>query len=142
MLASFNLPGGSDEVNEINGGNGKDNLVGSEERDLISGGNGRDTLTGLDGDDSLNGGNGRDLLIGGNGNDVLNGGNGKDTFVIAPGQGMDIIEDFNNDSIGLTDGLTFSDLTFSGSNILLGEEILATLTDIDTIISAADFTAI
>ena len=142
VLASFNLPGGSDEVNEINGGNGKDNLVGSEERDLISGGNGRDTLTGLDGDDSLNGGNGRDLLIGGNGNDVLNGGNGKDTFVIAPGQGMDIIEDFNNDSIGLTDGLTFSDLTFSGSNILLGEEILATLTDIDTIISAADFTAI
>ena len=88
VLASFNLPGGSDEVNEINGGNGKD------------------------------------------------------TFVIAPGQGMDIIEDFNNDSIGLTDGLTFSDLTFSGSNILLGEEILATLTDIDTIISAADFTAI
>ncbi len=142
VLASFNLPGGSDEVNEINGGNGKDNLVGSEERDLISGGNGRDTLTGLDGDDSLNGGDGRDLLIGGNGNDVLNGGNGKDTFVIAPGQGMDIIEDFNNDSIGLTDGLTFSDLTFSGSNILLGEEILATLTDIDTIISAADFTAI
>ena len=142
VLASFNLPGGSDEVNEINGGNGKDNLVGSDERDLFSGGNGRDTLTGLDGDDSLNGGNGRDLLIGGNGNDVLNGGNGKDTFVIAPGQGMDIIEDFNNDSIGLTDGLTFSDLTFSGSNILLGEEILATLTDIDTIISAADFTAI
>ena len=142
VLASFNLPGESDEVNEINGGNGKDNLVGSEERDLISGGNGRDTLTGLDGDDSLNGGNGRDLLIGGNGNDVLNGGKGKDTFVIAPGQGMDIIEDFNNDSIGLTDGLTFSDLTFSGSNILLGEEILATLTDIDTIISAADFTAI
>lgn len=143
VVASFNLPSGNEEVNEITGGNGKDNLVGTEDRDLISGGNGQDTLTGLDGDDSLNGGNGLDLLIGGNGNDVLNGGNGKDTFVIAPSQGTDVIEDFNSDNIGLVDGLTFSDLTLAGSNLLLGEEILATLTGVDTAtLSTACFTAI
>ena len=143
ILASFNLPSGNDEINEINGGNGKDNLDGTSDRDLISGGNGKDTLSGLDDDDTLNGGNGRDLLLGGEGNNVLNGGNGRDTFVIASGQGTDVIEDFGNDIIGLADGLSFSDLTFSGSDILLGEEVLATLTGVNaTTLSESDFTAI
>jgi uncharacterized protein len=143
VLASFNLPGENEEVNEIRGGKGKDNLVGTDNRDLIFGGRGKDTLAGLDGDDSLNGSKGRDLLIGGNGDDVLNGGKNRDTFVIAPGQGTDVIKDFNRDRIGLADGLSFSDLTFSGSNILLGKEILATLTRVDaTTLSEADFTTI
>ena len=170
VLASFNLPGGNDEVNEINGGRGKDNLVGTDNRDLISGGRGQDTLSGLDGNDTLNGGRGRDLLIGGNdndvlngrrgqdtlngnrgrdlliggnGNDVLDGGRGQDTFVIASGQGTDTIEDFGNDIIGLADGLSFSDLTFSGSDILLGEEILAKLSGIDaTTLTESDFTVV
>ncbi|MEO1670677.1 MAG: lamin tail domain-containing protein [Cyanobacteria bacterium J06631_2] len=179
VLASFNLPGGNDEVNEIRGGRGKDNLVGTDNRDLISGGRGQDTLSGLNGDDTLNGnrgrdlliggndndvlsggrgrdtlegsdgddtliGNrGRDLLIGGNGNDVLDGGRGKDTFVIASGQGTDIIEDFGNDIIGLADGLSFSDLTFSGSDIFLGEEVLATLSGVDaTTLTESDFTVV
>ena len=143
ILASFNLPSGNDEINEINGGNGKDNLDGTSDRDLISGGNGKDTLSGLDDDDTLNGGNGRDLLLGGEGNNVLNGGNGRDTFVIASGQGKDVIEDFGNDIIGLADGLSFSDLTLSGSDILLGEEVLATLSGVNaTTLSESDFTAI
>ena len=179
VLASFNLPGGNDEVNEIRGGRGQDNLVGTDNRDLISGRRGQDTLSGLNGDDTLNGGRGRDLLIGGNdndvlnggrgqdtlegsdgddtlngnrgrdvliggnGNDVLDGGRGQDTFVIASGQGTDTIEDFGNDIIGLADGLSFSDLTFSGSDILLGEEILATLSGVDaTTLTESDFTAV
>ena len=141
VLASFSLAQASNEVKEINGSNGKDDLIGTDNPDLISGGNGRDTLSGLDGDDTLNGGRGQDLLIGGSGDDILNGGRGKDTFVIASGQGTDIIEDFGNDLIGLADGLSFDDLTFSGNDILLGEEVLATLIDVDvTTLSAADFT--
>ena len=121
------------EVNEINGGNGRDNLVGTDQRDLISGGNGRDTLLGLDGDDSLTGGNGRDLLRGGDGDDVLNGGNGKDTFALAVDAGQDTIEDFNsNDLIGLADGLNFEELSFSGNDILLNDEVLATLNNFET----------
>ncbi len=143
VLASFSLSGGSNEVNEISGGNGKDNLVGTDDLDLISGGNGKDTLLGLNGDDTLNGGNGQDLLIGGDGNDVLNGGNGRDIFVIEPGQGTDVIEDFNRDRIGLADGLSYGDLTFSGSNILFGEEVLATLTGVDAeTLLESDFTAV
>ena len=143
VLVGFSLSEGSNEVNEISGGNGKDNLVGTDDLDLISGGNGKDTLLGLNGDDTLNGGNGQDLLIGGDGNDVLNGGNGRDIFVIEAGQGTDVIEDFNRDRIGLADGLSYGDLTFSGSNILFGEEVLATLTGVDAeTLLESDFTAV
>ena len=133
VIASLLLESAESEVNQINGTNKKDNLVGTDGRDLISGGNGKDILSGKSGDDVLNGGNGKDTLIGGNGDDVLNGGNGKDTFVIAKGQGSDLIEDFsNNDLIGLANGLGFGDLSFSGSNIFLGDEILVSLNGFDT----------
>ena len=133
VLASLAIENRPAEVNEINGGNGRDNLVGTDQRDLISGGNGRDTLLGLDGDDSLTGGNGRDLLRGGDGDDVLNGGNGKDTFALAVDAGQDTIEDFNsNDLIGLADGLNFEELSFSGNDILLNDEVLATLNNFET----------
>ena len=143
VLASLALESVETEVNEINGGNGKDDLVGSENEDLISGGNGKDTLSGLDGDDTLSGNNGKDLLIGGLGNDVLNGGRGKDTFVIAEGEGTDTIEDFSNDLIGLAGGLSIGDLSFSGSDILFNDEVLATLTGVDsTTLTDSDFVTV
>ena len=100
------------------------------------GGNGKDTLYGTSGDDFLNGGNGKDILIGGLGEDVLTGGNGKDTFVFAAADGSDIITDFavGQDIIRLIDGLTFPDLSFSGSDIHLvsTNQVLVTITGIDT----------
>ena len=127
----------------LEGGNGKDSLSGGLGNDVLSGGNGQDTLVGLAGDDSLQGGNGKDLFDGGPGDDTLIGGNGRDTFVIASGEGIDMIEDFSNDLIGLADGLSFNDLTFLGDEILFGEEVLATLTDVSsTTLSASDFTTI
>ena len=103
------------------------------ESNVLNGGNGRDELNGGRGNDTLNGGNGADILRGGIGDDVLTGGNGKDTFVLAAEEGTDTITDFSNpDLLGLTDGLTYNDLSFSGNEIIFGTETLAVLTGIDT----------
>jgi Ca2+-binding RTX toxin-like protein len=77
------------------------------------------------------------------GNDTLIGGNNADTFVLAAGEGRDTVADFvqGTDFIGLSSGLTFASLSFSGSSILFGSETLAILTGIATnTLTAADFT--
>ena len=104
----------------------------------------QDTLNGSAGNDTLNGGNGADKLTGGTGNDILTGGSASDTFIFAASHGTDTITDFKNgvDYIGLSGGLTFGQLSFSGSNIIVTStnEILATLTGINTAtLTAADF---
>ena len=152
----------------INGGNGNDTIYGGAGNDslsgengddilygdgLMDGGAGNDTLTGGNGNDTLYGGGGTDYLSGGNGNDLLYGGlgsdfltgnNGNDIFAFAAGEGTDTITDFSdgNDLIGLSGGLTFGQLSFSGSNIIVTStnEILATLTGINTTtLTSADF---
>ena len=77
---------------------------------------------------------GNNTLYGGAGNDTLTGGSGNDIFVIAAGQGTDTFTDFvvKNDKIGLSGGLTFGQLSFSGNNILSNNEVLATLTGFNT----------
>ncbi|MBD2113716.1 MULTISPECIES: beta strand repeat-containing protein [Cyanophyceae] len=67
----------------VNGGNGKDTLIGTAGNDNLNGGNGDDALSGLAGNDTLVGGNGADRLVGGAGGDGLTGGNGADRFVIS-----------------------------------------------------------
>ncbi|MDJ0618894.1 MAG: hypothetical protein QNJ63_19490 [Calothrix sp. MO_192.B10] len=140
------------DFNEIIGGNGKDFLEGDQsgaptQNDLINGGNGQDTLLGGEASDILNGDNGKDFLRGGEGDDTISGGNGGDTFVLAEGEGTDTITDFGNgpDVIGLADGLTFADLSFSLSDIIVTatSETLATLTGINTTtLTADDFTIV
>jgi carbonic anhydrase len=135
---------GNTPVNEIVGGNGKDTLVGTIGFDSIVGGLGEDELFGLAGNDTLNGSHGIDILDGGLGNDVLTGGNGKDIFVLAAGEGADTITDFSNGKnlIGLSGGLTFAELSFAGSSILVDDtkEILATVTGVDaTTLTASNF---
>ncbi|MCC5630048.1 tandem-95 repeat protein [Nostoc sphaeroides CHAB 2801] len=129
------------------GGNGNDVLHGTPGNDYLNGGNGKDNLYGGDGKDTLNGGNGNDLLCGGLGSDILTGGNGKDKFIFADGEGTDIITDFckDNDLIGLSGGLTFNQLSFTGNNIIVAatDEILATLTGISTTtLTVANFTIV
>jgi Ca2+-binding RTX toxin-like protein len=63
---------------------------------VINGGNGKDTIVGTAGDDTIDGGNGKDSITGGAGNDILTGGNGADTFIFGPGFGHDTITDFGN----------------------------------------------
>jgi hypothetical protein len=118
----------------LNGGNGNDSLIGNGGNDTLIGDNGTDFLVGSAGNDLLNGDNGSDTLRGGLGTDTLTGSNGQDVFVFASGEGMDTITDFSlgSDKIGLTGGLTFGNLSFSGNQILMGSDVLAVLTGVNT----------
>src|SRR4028119_1518869 len=116
------------------GGIDNDTLTGTAGNDLLNGRRGNDSLIGNAGNDTLIGGNGKDTLTGGLGSDTLTGGNGQDIFVFADGSGIDTITDFNleRDKIGLTEGLTFGNLSFSGNEILIGSDVLAVLTGVNT----------
>jgi Ca2+-binding RTX toxin-like protein len=136
---------GNDGNDILIGGTGEDTLIGNAGDDTLIGGNGTDLLLGNAGDDLLYGGNGSDTLTGGLGNDTLTGGNGKDIFVFANGEGIDTITDFKlgTDQIGLTEGLTFGDLSFSGNEILTGSEVLAVLTGVNTnTLTASNFVTV
>lgn len=131
------------------GGNGKDTLHGDEGNDYLEGGKDKDYLFGGLGDDTLIGGHGKDTLYGGEGNDVLIGGKDKDTFVLMPEGMSDIIEDFEHkkDYLGLTDGLTFEQLTIgqADSNTVISitesGETLAVLNNVESdLIDVKDFT--
>ncbi len=131
----------------LNSGNGKDSLSGTPGDDNLNGGNGKDTLNGGAGNDTLVGGNGADNLTGGLGDDILTGGKSGDIFILAVGEGTDTITDFGDgpDAIGLTGGVTFNDLSFSGNDIIVtgSNEILAILTDVDTTtLSSGNFTLV
>lgn len=99
------------------GGTNNDSLAGQEGDDTLEGGGQDDTLYGGNGNDLLLGGNGNDFLVGGQGNDILTGGQRSDIFIIAAGNGSDLVTDFQDglDRIGLTGGLVFGDLTIAGS---------------------------
>jgi Ca2+-binding RTX toxin-like protein len=68
-------------IEELNGWNGNDTILGKGSSDMLYGGNGRDSLMGGDGSDNLYGGKGNDLLVGGAGSDALTGGKGRDVFL-------------------------------------------------------------
>lgn len=116
---------GGDDVLLGHGGN--DRIGGKGGDDILLGGAGDDALWGDDGDDILRGGLGNDTLTG----DDFSGGSGADIFILAAGEGMDMIMDFEVgiDLIGLADGLTFADLTLGQGNnattISAGAEVLA-----------------
>ncbi|MHC0061785.1 Ig-like domain-containing protein [Nostoc sp. UIC 10890] len=128
---------------KLYGGNGQDTLYGDAGNDRLEGDNGDDKLYGGDGNDSLIGGNGQDFLVGGAGNDFLDGdkgddnltgGIGSDIFVLEKAAGRDTITDFSlgeGDKIGLS-GLNFSQLSFVGDEIRLGNQTLGILTGFDT----------
>jgi hypothetical protein len=129
-------------LNTVTGNNGANNLLGTDRDDLILGNEGDDLLAGFGSNDILNGGTGDDILRGGNGDDQLTGGtgknrlvggSGKDQFMLAKGEGVDMILDFNRsgDRLRLQSGLQFSDLAFEqqGRNTVVrsGEDQLAVL---------------
>ncbi|MDJ0900225.1 MAG: Ig-like domain-containing protein [Xenococcus sp. MO_188.B8] len=142
------LEGGARDDTLI-GGYGKDTLYGDEGNDYLDGGKDKDYLSGGLGDDTLIGGHGKDTLYGGEGNDVLNGGKDKDVFVLMSEGMTDTIEDFENkkDSLGLSDGLTFEQLTIGQADnntvisITDSGEVLAILANVESdLIDSKDFT--
>ena len=127
---------GNDSANELSGNGGSDFLRGVGGNDTLDGGDGNDTLEGGDGDDQLIGSGGDDKILGGNGNDTLEGGEGQnrleggigsDTFILPVEEGTDSIVDFEFgvDTIALSGGVSFDDLTSSGNRLLLENRTLA-----------------
>ncbi|MEQ9355166.1 MAG: VCBS domain-containing protein [Coleofasciculus chthonoplastes F2-STO-03] len=111
------------------------NIDGTDNDDFLIGSAGNDRINGLDGWDQIDGSFGEDILNGGLGDDILNGGFGADTFVLAMDGSIDMITDFNigqGDKIGLSGGLMFDQLTFSGEEILVGNQTLGVLSWFDT----------
>ena len=97
---------------KIDGGEGDDNIDGGADADIIDGGAGSDTIAGGDGDDTIDGGDDNDLIDGGPGNDDIDGGDG-DTIAHG-GPGNDVLT-------GSDDGvhLLFGD---AGDDRLIGAE--------------------
>jgi glycerophosphoryl diester phosphodiesterase len=142
---------GGETSDLINGRQGPDLINGNGGNDFLRGNRHNDTLDGGSGDDRLRGGYGRDLLIGSAGIDILVGGEGADTFVLMPGVGKDIIRDFEDgiDKLGLSEDLTFADLTIETRNegtttlIKLDRQLLAVLREVDSVlITEDDFTIV
>ena len=112
----------------LDGGDGDDRVFGSQDDDIILGGAGDDILRG----DNEAAGNGADIIVGGPGNDLLKGDGdnlvGADTFVLAPGDGDDVIQDFQT-SVDVLDFSAFGDV-----------EINVSQQGGDTLVSAGDVT--
>jgi Ca2+-binding RTX toxin-like protein len=85
----------------IDGGRGKDFLVGGDGDDVLIGDGGNDTVFGGDGNDLLLGDRGNDTVSGGRGNDVVFLDRGDDRFTWNPGDGDDSVEgQAGNDVLG------------------------------------------
>ncbi len=144
---AFGLAGDDTLVGNV----GNDTLSGNRNNDTLSGGVDNDLLFGGKGDDSLNGGEGNDTLVGGLGADLLIGGAGRDVFVLGTGAGIDTISQFQKgeDLIGLSRGLTFSQLRVNPTPTAIAielastGEVLATIPGIQIIaLTATDFISI
>ncbi|BBK43836.1 hypothetical protein STVA_38560 [Allostella vacuolata] len=110
----------------VDGGAGDDALLaGNRGTDRILGGDGRDRLHGGQDVDTLEGGAGDDTLSGDRGDDRLLGGEGADRFVFRPGDGRDVIADFDPllDRIVLAPGMGRQLASAPGgeAQLLLGE---------------------
>ena len=87
-------------------------LIGSNEKDDIKGYSDLNNIfQGMDGDDNLWGQRTDETFIGGKGNDYLGGDGGDDTYIFSPGDGNDIIFDYEGTNIlQFTEGITKDDL--------------------------------
>ena len=122
----------------LKGEGGDDMLYGGPGNDLIFGNVGNDRLFGGTEDDIMAGGAGDDLLRGSLGYDILTGGEGADSFVLAPGEGTDIITDLELeiDTIVLYGGITTETISIDPLNsdtaISFNNETLVILSGVRT----------
>lgn len=132
---------GSEGENKLFGGAGNDSIYGGSQDDLIYGGSGTDTIFASDGNNTVYGEFGDDIIYSGAGNDRIDGGTGNDTLwlgggqdivVLAKGFGTDVINNFQvgQTQIGLSGGLTFSDLAIAQDTGATLIEIAATGEDL------------
>ncbi|MGB7440340.1 MAG: calcium-binding protein [Coleofasciculaceae cyanobacterium] len=103
------------DIEEISGTDLADTMYGGRGSDRFFGQAGNDWLIGAAGDDIINGGEGNDIIDAGEGNNILDGGAGNDEFILTPGLGASIINNFEigNDLLSLATGLTFEQLSIT-----------------------------
>jgi len=90
-------------IENLEGSNFDDFLIGDNGANILSGLAGNDTLEGRDGDDTLNGGEGNNILNAGEGNNTVTAGSGND--IVYAGSGNDTIStNGGNDEIYAGDG--------------------------------------
>ena len=86
---------------------------GDENNNSLSGSNGDDVLLGYGGNDDIWGGSGNDWIEGGTGNDTLQGQSGNDTYFWGIGDGLDAINDGeNNDTMLFGEGVYANEIKF------------------------------
>jgi serralysin len=134
-------------VENVDGSNTMDQIIGSDGDNVLAGNGGIDRIYGGGGNDTLNGGDGIDRLVGGAGNDVLTGGADDDTFwfdVYGAGPvdiGNDIVTDFTvgQDSIQF-DSAIFADFAdVQGNMQQVGNDVVITY-DADNTITLQNMT--
>ena len=120
--------------NTVLAGSGDDTIFASSD-DTILGGEGDDTFIVEETGNSLLGAEGDDTFILTGGDNVAAGGAGADVFIIAaPGdfpEVANVIADFDV-AADLLDGVSFEEVTFAGSDILVDGAAIATLIGVDT----------
>ncbi len=140
-----------DGNNLIYAGKGKNTITTGAGNDTIYAGAGNDTIYAGAGDDFIYAGRGDNILYGGTGNDTLSSGRGRDVFVLTPGEGASTIIkfDISKDLLGLTEGLTYEELSitqgtnggefFTQISVANSNDLLATLNwvEADTITSSS-----
>jgi Ca2+-binding RTX toxin-like protein len=104
----------------INTGNGNDNVTGTSGNNTILVGGGNDTVNSADGNDFINGGNGNDRINCGFGNDTVDGGNGDDTIDLGSGDDYLNVSSLGDDQIFAGDGNDFID-GWTGNELIAGD---------------------
>ena len=129
-------------IENVDGGGGRDVIVGNKKSNIIRGQSGGDSLFGGPGNDRLFGGSGNDNISGGTGHDYIHsgtgidkvsGGKGRDKFSINKGSGHTIIKDFTDrqDKIILECGAKYISLVSRGHDALIyrNGDLLAVVED-------------
>ncbi|GAA3859296.1 hypothetical protein [Celeribacter arenosi] len=112
-------------IENIDGTNFDDVIVGSNAANTVTGGDGNDTISTLGGRDVIDSGAGNDRLAGGGGTNTLTGGAGNDTFVFE--RGRDTVMDFDP----AMDDLVFASSWASGNHATDIDILRASATDTD-----------
>jgi hypothetical protein len=132
----INIAGGD---NLIYAGEGNNTVTTGAGNDTIYTGAGNDVIYAGAGDDVIYAGEGDNIIYGGTGNNTVYTGSGSDLFALTAGEGSTAIINFEvgKDLLGLTEGLTFEQLSitqgtngdqfFTEISIANSDDILATL---------------
>ncbi|MCI1014358.1 hypothetical protein HWE04_10895, partial [Herbaspirillum sp. C7C2] len=126
LASRLTQTGTSENENWTGFGDQNNRMLGMAGNDVLTGGRLADTIEGGSGDDTLYGGDGDDTLSGDKGNDYLNGGLGNDIYVFNQGDGVETINDYDNnvgniDTLRLGKGIKAADtvLARSGNHLTL-----------------------